>query len=289
MKTTKKIFIVSFVFIGIIIILNHKALFTENSSSTNPIIINYNGVKVNAIIDGPESKEVDVLLAFHGTTMDDSKILEAADTMLKNTKRIIKKENVMIISVAYPEEGLLMGDNIREAEAALLWTKNNASKELGVKINKIYLIGHSQGGYLVTRLNTMYKTDGVIANGAGPIDLGFRCKLDESGKIEYEGEESKEEVCALLKKEYGSVLNNPIPYIQRSMISFSSGYKSKILFVQGMKDGNVQMNLWPKFKEKVSQCTDCAEYKFLEVGNSGHGAAFENDKAIQAINNFLFD
>ncbi len=275
--------------------INNETSSKINILPNTSIVIDYEGIKVNAVIDYPESNEVDVLLAFHGTTMDDSNIIEAAKTMLKNTKKIIKKNNVMIISVAYPEEGMLFGDNIREAEAALLWTKYNASKELGVKINRIYLIGHSQGGYLVTRLNTMHETDGVIANGAGPIDLGFSCKVVENRTIISENEKNLGAVCDLLKKEYGSVFDNSIPYTNRSMISFSSGYKSKILFVQGMQDekGKGQMTLWPIFKEKVNQCADCARYEFLdeflEVEKSGHGAAFVNDRAIQAINNFLFD
>ena len=273
-----------------VVFSEEKSNESEERELTDTMVIDYNGVKVNVIIDRPQSYVVDVVLAFHGTTMDDSKIFQAAETMLKNTKKIIRKDNVMIISVVYPEEGLLMGDNIKECEVALLWTKYNASKELGVKIKRIYLIGHSQGGYLVTRLNTMYKTDGVIANGAGPIDLAFRCKLDESKKIQYYNEQKNQgDVCVLLKKEYGSVFDNPSAYTKRSMISFSSGYKSKILFVQGMKDKKIQMVLWQKFKKKVSHCTDCAEYKFLEIENSGHGAAFENSKAIEEINNFLSD
>ncbi|TAN62016.1 hypothetical protein EPN16_02335, partial [bacterium] len=103
---------------------------SEERELAEAITIDYNGVKVDLIVYRPQSDEVDVVLAFHGTTMDDSKIFEAAEKMLKSTKKIIKKDNIMIISVAYPEEGLLMGDNIKECEAALLWAKYNASKEL---------------------------------------------------------------------------------------------------------------------------------------------------------------
>lgn len=252
------------------------------------LVIDYNGVKVHVAIDRPESNEVDVLLAYHGTAMDDSKVVEVAEVMLEKTKKIIKKNNVMIISVGYPEEGMLFGDNIREAEAALLWTKHKASAELGVKINNIYLIGHSQGGYLVTRLNTMHETNGVIANGAGPIDLGYRCQFDESGKMK-STDDKHGQVCSILKDEYGSVFDNSASYTERSMINFVSGYKSKILFVQGMLDTKIQMDTWPKFKEKVNQCTNCAEYTFLEIEDSGHRAMFENKDAIEAVNNFLVD
>ena len=284
--------------INIFCLQNVQAVFSEgkgNKSEGRELIdtryIDYNGVKVNVIIDRPESDEADVLFVFHGTAIYDSNIIRAAETMLKNTKKIVKRKNIVIISVAYPEQGLLFGDNIKEAEAALLWTKHNASKELGIKINKIYLLGHSQGGYLVTRLNTMYKTDGVIANGAGPIDLSYECKLNETGNVQGPKlkKESVEAVCGVLRKEYGSVFENPAPYRDRSLINFTSGYKSRIIFIQGMKERGTQMILYSGFKEKVSRCTDCAEYKFSEIETSGHGAAFENSKAIEEINNFLSD
>ena len=263
--------------------IDYKTSPIINSPSNDSIVINYNGVKVNAIIDWPESETRDILLAYHGTTMDDSKIVQATETLIKKTRDIITANNIMIIGVVYPEEELLMGDNIKEAEAALLWTKNKASEELGIKINNIDLIGHSQGGYLVTRLNTLHETDGVIANGPGPIDLSFRCKLEETDKIQ------ERETCELLYNEYGSALSNPKPYEERSMINFSSEYKSKILFIQGMEDAKIQTTLWLKFKERLNECTDCVNYKFLEVENSGHGAAFEDPEAIEVINNFLLN
>ncbi len=253
------------------------------------IRISYNGVEVDTLVYQPNSKEMDALLVYHGTTMDDSKVHVAAETILSKVRSIIKRDDLMIVSVAYPEEGLLFGDNIKEAEAALLWVKNSASKALKVKVNRTFLLGHSQGGYLVTRLNTMHKTDGVVANGSGPIDLSFRCKLDERNKVEPRNGASQKKgtVCSLLKDEYGSVFDDPDPYKARSLINFYSGHKSKILFVQGLKDKKIQMTLWPKFKEKINQCTDCTDYTFLELEDSGHGAIFENKEAIEAVNEFL--
>lgn len=126
--------------------------------------ISYNGVSVNIIIDKPEGNEFDVLMVFHGTVDFDNLILQAAENTLNVFKGLLENKNFMIISVAYPEENLLFGDNIQHGEAALLWLKNNAQTEIGVEVKKIFLAGHSQGGYLVTRLNTMHQTNGVIAN-----------------------------------------------------------------------------------------------------------------------------
>ena len=115
---------------------------------------------------------------------------------------------MLIISVVYPEENLLMGDNIIYAEAAFLWVQNLASTELGIDINRIFLGGHSQGGYLVTRLNTMHSIDGVIANCPGPLDMRYRCRLEEEGTMELSNQ------CRQLWETYGSTVENPAPIMQ---------------------------------------------------------------------------
>lgn len=272
-------------FLTLLAVLPKKyALAQEN---TEWIVINHDGVKVEALVDKPTQQEVDLLLAFHGTASDDTKIRKAAEAMLSHTKKILGGRPFLIVSVAYPEEGLLMGDNLRECAAALLWAKEKAAQELGYIIRKIYLIGHSQGGYIVTRLNVMHETDGVIANGPGPLNLTFRCRLDERGKVRYKDEKNKGNVCRVLKEKYGSVFDHPQAYDARSLMSFTCGYKSRILFIQGLQDDKIQMTWWPKFKEKVEQCENNAPCLFLEIPKAGHKAAFEDPAAIAAIQDFL--
>lgn len=243
--------------------------------------IHYNGVSVRVVIDKPQNDAVDVLLTFHGTVAYDSKILEAANNTLDNFKRILDRSDMMIVSVAYPEENLLMGDNLRHCEAALLWVKYKAEEELGIKLGKIFLAGHSQGGYLVTRLNTLHQTNGVIANGPGPLNLVFRCQLEENGQLQ------QGIACNLLNTTYGATSANPEAYHQRSLLNFTSGYKSDILFVQGLNDSPIQMYSWPTFKQEVTQCSDCREVEFLELPNAGHGALFESAQAKTAFNRFI--
>jgi hypothetical protein len=93
--------------------------------------ISYNNVNVDVIIDKPINDVVDVLVVYHGTATLDSKILEAANKILDNFKDILDRQDMMIMSVVYPEENILFGDNILEAEAALLWVKNEAAQDLG--------------------------------------------------------------------------------------------------------------------------------------------------------------
>ena len=253
------------------------------SDPITPIIkrITYNNVSVDVVIDKPQGNAFDALLVFHGTVGYDSLILGAAQNTLSVFKNLLNTQDMLIVSVAYPEENLLFGDNILQCEAALLWLRNRAATELGISIDKIFLAGHSQGGYLVTRLNTMHQTDGVIANGPGPLNLVYRCGLEESGQI------ASGATCTLLDNEYGSTIANPDAYFQRSLLNFTTGFKSDILFVQGMNDSEIQMYSWPTFKQTVQDCTNCQSSEFLELAGLGHNALFQSSEAKTKFNLFV--
>lgn len=257
---------------------------TDNPVSTAYRVtknISYNNVSVNVVIDKPQNDAVDVLIVYHGTVAFDDKILAAAHNTLDGFKKILRRTDMMIVSVAYPEENLLMGDNLAHAEAALLWVKNTANQELGVNVGKIFLGGHSQGGYLVTRLNTLHQTNGVIANGPGPLNLVYRCQLEENGQIQ------NSIACNLLQNTYGTTTANPDAYYQRSLLNFTNGFKSDILFVQGLNDSPIQMYSWPTFKQAVSHCSDCQEAQFVELSGFGHTALFQSPQAEVAFNDFI--
>ncbi|GGD25992.1 alpha/beta hydrolase family protein [Flavobacterium orientale] len=243
--------------------------------------ISYNDVNVDVVIDKPTNNEVDVLILYHGTVSYDSAILNAANTTLNNFKNILNRNDMMLVSVAYPEENLLLGDNILQAEAALLWVKNNANQELGITVGKLFLAGHSQGGYLVTRLNTMHETNGVIANAPGPLNLVYRCSLEENGQIQ------TSLVCTQLKNTFGTTNSNPNAYFDRSLLNFTSGFKSDILFVQGLNDSPIQMYSWPIFKQEVLNCSNCQNNQFLEIQGQGHTALFTSATAKATFNNFI--
>ena len=243
--------------------------------------VSYNGVSVDVVIDKPQNDTVDVLVVYHGTVAFDSKILEAAHNTLDGFKRILTRSDMMIVSVAYPEENLLMGDNIVQAEAALLWVKNKAQQDLGITTRKIFMGGHSQGGYLVTRLNTMHPTNGVIANGPGPLNMEYRCRQEELGLI------GVSIACTGLRARYGSPTTNPTPYFDRSLLNFTNGHKSDILFVQGLDDSPIQLYSWPTLKQSITACTNCRERLFLELPNVGHTALFESNTAKTEFNKFI--
>jgi hypothetical protein len=243
--------------------------------------IEYNGISVDLVIDKPEQDSVDVLMTFHGTTYYDSLIVQAANTSVNRFKNILDRQDMMIVGVAYPEENLLFGDNILQSEAALLWIKNEAEQALDITVKKIFLAGHSQGGYVVTRLNGMHETNGVIANAPGPLNLVYRCQLEESGQI------PNGFVCTLLENTYGPTSINPDAYFERSLLNFTNGFKADILFVQGLEDSPIQMYSWPLFKQQVEDCTNCQNTEFLELNGMGHSSLFHSHLAKEAFNRFI--
>lgn len=243
--------------------------------------ISYNGVSVDVVIDKPALNELDVIVIFHGTVLNDRNIIDAANNILDKFKGILDRKDMMIVSVAYPGENKLLGDNIVEAEAALLWVKNKANQELGITVKKIFLAGHSQGGYLVTRLNTMHETNGVIANAPGPLNLVYRCQLEENGKIQ------SGSACTKLRNIHGTTSSNPDAYMQRSLLSFTSGFKSDILFVQGLSDSPIQMFTWQTFKQDVIDCTNNQNCEFVEIKGGNHRSLFTSPIAKIEFNNFI--
>ena len=245
--------------------------------------VSYDSISVDVVIDKPALDDLDVLLVFHGTVLYDSNIMAAANNTLDKFKDILDRDDMMIVSVAYPQENLLFGDNIVQGEAALLWLKNAASQELGITVNKIFLGGHSQGGYMVTRLNTMHETNGVIANAPGPLNLVFRCELEENGQIQASA------ACSLLESVYGMTSENPDAYFQRSLLHYVDDFRSDILFFQGLDDSPIQMYSWPTFKEQVSNCINCQNRQFYEIPGGGHPALFENQAAQMEFNQFIND
>jgi hypothetical protein len=243
--------------------------------------IAYNSISVDVIVDKPALNEVDVLLVFHGTVLYDTSLMTAANNTLDKFKGILDRKDMMIVSVIYPQENVLLGDNIVQAEAALLWIKNKANQELGIKVKKVFLGGHSQGGYIVTRLNTMHQTNGVIANAPGPLNLVYRCQLEENGQIQSGA------VCSKLKSVYGTTTTNSTAYFQRSLLNFTKGFKSDILFVQGLSDAPIQLYSWPTFKQDVMSCTNCQKSQFVEIVGGEHGSLFESPQAKTEFNTFI--
>jgi len=243
--------------------------------------VTYGGVSVQVVIEQPAGPVRDVLLLFHGTVWFDDRIVPAAQQALDSFKRLLARNDFLLVSVAYPQQNREMGDGVREAEAALLWVTHEASRALGVPVGRIFLAGHSQGGYVVTRLNTMHPTAGVIASAPGPLDFEYRCLLEERGGAPASPE------CGVMVQRHGPPSANPRPYRDRSLLSFTSGFRADALFVQGLADTAIQMRSWPLFRQALDACTSCQRNSVFEIPGGAHEALFTSVEAREAFNRFL--
>ena len=154
----------------------------------------------------------DMVVAFHGTLADDladpstqDGIGEQAASFLNNVlidPNAINLRDMVVFSAAIPQDHItnvrqynlsgvgkeestfLMGDNLPYARAAAAWAKNSMASWLendqGIikSITNTYIFGHSQGGALATKINTLDTYDGVAANSPGPIQFDLTCTAD---------------------------------------------------------------------------------------------------------------
>ena len=149
---------------------------------------------------GLSESSVDVVVVFHGTVSsgDIQAASETALTQFLNTNGLNVRDKI-IFSAAYPQDHIpqsdqynltgvgtqqsdfLMGDNLPYARAAVGWVKNSLNAYIAAQggsktIGDVYLFGHSQGGKLVTKINTIDPgIAGVVANAPGPIQFDQTC------------------------------------------------------------------------------------------------------------------
>lgn len=252
------------------------------AATVGPMTVEAEGYTLQLYIDKPAADVLDLIVAYHGTIRRDHEMPGAAARMATSTRAIVSAPNVAIISVAYPQQGRLIGQSMPEAEAALRWCQQQAPGALGFRLRRLFLVGHSQGGYVVTRLATRFATDGVVANAPGPLDLGYRCTLEASGQVA-----PIADICQTMQARFGTPTQNPAAYAERSLLAFTRGYRSEVLFVQGLDDSPIQLASWARFRDSVSACADCRPRSFLDLAGYGHGALFDSPEAQQAFNRFL--
>tara|TARA_B100002019_G_scaffold207347_1_gene180097 strand:- start:22260 stop:23594 length:1335 start_codon:yes stop_codon:yes gene_type:complete len=280
-------------------------------TTTSLITATYNGYPVRGYLYYPTSANVgsalDVVVLYHGTiTSQGVTPADAASTFMQIALNKVDLKDKIIFSVAYPQDAIpayvansalatqqfpgldlstfYIGDNIVYAEAALLWVKNTLPSYLTANnipktIDKVYTFGHSQGAYLVHRLNTMHTVDGVIANAPGPIDLLDRCSGDQN---------TENITCNKINVGIGSTTADPDAYLSRSLKSFITGTKSPALFTQALDDESYQVNLMQNTLEPgLSTCSNCASMTFNYYGSGGHDAFAINYAVQNDIRDFV--
>jgi len=148
---------------------------------------------------------IDAIVVFHGTVSGGTTLAQASEYMLDvftdiNTTNLNLKDKI-VFAAAYPQDHIpqsqqynltgvgteqadfLMGDNLPYARAAVEWIKNDFNSILSLNGTKevadVYLFGHSQGGKLVSKINTIDTgIAGVVANSPGPIQFDQTCSAD---------------------------------------------------------------------------------------------------------------
>ena len=237
------------------------------------------------------SSSTDVILAFGGTLQDTSRVMDSALLQLNTLRNTVGIKNKTIISIAYSQDKIIGGINndLSEAEAALLWLKSNPKDILGINVNKIYLFGHSQGGYIVVRLNKKHKTDGIIANAPGPINLQMKCQDEEKKPYNQRNRD-----CNLIFDVYGSATgSNKQEYLNRSLISFATGQLSNALYIQGLGDDPFKVARYKEYIKSVSGAPyiECIVPAYGEIKNGqrvpDNHFAYLTDQGKKAILNFL--
>lgn len=93
--------------------------------------------------------------------------------------------------------------------------------------------------------------------------------------------------CGNLAAAFGSTIDDPDAYRERSLLSFVTNHRSDILFIQGLSDSPIQMRSWGRFRQLIERCPTCQGRAFVEVEGFGHDALVRSAQARAAINDFL--
>lgn len=214
---------------------------------------------------GLAASQIDVLVVFHGTvteggstTIGESAI-SSLDYFLNSSG--LNCRDLIIFSAAYPQDHIsnarnlsisgvgtetstfLMGDNIVYTRATVGWVKSGglnsyiAAQGSSKTIGDVYLFGHSQGGKLVTKMNTIEDgIAGVVANAPGPIQFDQTCAATP-------GNTSCSKVAAIHGASTG---DGSEPYKSIGLETYTYQHKAPILFTQATGDttGNGNQYAW---------------------------------------------
>lgn len=78
---------------------------------------------MQVVIHTPSASVKDALVLYHPTVWFDDRTLPAAESTLDNFKRLLQRDDMLLVSVAHPQQDREIDEGLREVEAALLWVK----------------------------------------------------------------------------------------------------------------------------------------------------------------------
>ena len=248
---------------------------------------------------GLSSSSIDIIVTYHPTIENSTTtILESAAKALSIMRDDVGIKDKIIFAPAYPQDAIsveqnanlltqaelnsfYLGDNLSYAKAALLWAKNNlnsfmSSKGVSKTIKNVYLFGHSQGGSLVHKLNTLVQTNAVCANAPGPIRLDQTCAAGEGNP--------SNKSCRKLYAKYGTATRIPLSsnyYFQISLENYVTGHLAPITYTQGLDDTT---GYAPGVLGQVGWMTELTglmeannqQYSYYTVPTGGHDSFVKN-------------
>jgi len=282
-------------------------------SSTQSYTISGTSYPVRGVLwvpTGLSASSIDVVVCYHPTISDSATtILQSANNMMSIMKNNVGIKDKIIFCVAYPQDAVTVaqninlltaaelsnfkfGDNLPYARAALLWAKNNlngfmSSNGITKTINKVFMFGHSQGGSLVHKLNTLEQTNGAIANAPGPIRLDLTCSAVEAVS-------GTNTTCNKLFTAYGTANSTPLTsnqYYQRSMQPYVTGHQAPITYLQALDDstGNIPGNPnsgQPYYMTQLNAAMTANAQPYTYISLNHNGSAADNHAAF--ITNNIF-
>ena len=145
----------------------------------------------------------------------------------------------------------------------------------------VHLFGHSQGGKLVSKINTLTTgITGVVANAPGPIQFDQTCAADPSNTS-----------CSKVATIHGaSSGDGSEPYQSIGLETYTSTHNAPIRFTQALDDptGNTNQATWLQdYVTAVQAISANAAATVTTVLTGGH-AAYESNTVLQnSIFNFI--
>jgi len=149
------------------------------------------------------------------------------------------------------------------------------------------MFGHSQGGSLVHKLNTLEQTNGAVAHAPGPIRLDLTCSAVEAVS-------GTNTTCNKLFTAYGTANSTPLTsnqYYQRSMQPYVTGHQAPITYLQALDDstGNIPGNPnsgQPYYMTQLNAAMTANAQPYTYISLNHNGSAADNHAAF--ITNNIF-
>ena len=247
---------------------------------------------------------LNVLVAFHGT-LDETGTTTIGDAAYYQRNlwvNTIGVKDMIVFAPAIPQDHIdgdrqygidgreaasfLMGDNINYARAAVEWVKNDLISYLATQgvtqtLGDVYVFGHSQGGKLACKINTLTTgIAGVVANAPGPIQFDQTCAADPDNYS-----------CSKVAAIHGaSTGDGSSPYNTIGLENYTSTHNAPILFTQALDDtvgGGNQATWLQNYRNAIDAISGNANTTVTTVPTGGH-AAYESNAVLQlAIKNFI--